>query len=56
MTKKYDPYEEVRSTKSKAAADDWRETSSRFWRYLRTRPMECWGFLIAGLFLGGMFF
>ncbi len=55
MTKEYDPYEDARRERAQAT-DDWRETSSRFWRYLRTRPMESWGFFIAGLLLGGMFF
>jgi len=56
MTSKYNPYEEVRKSKADSAADDWRETSSRFWRYLRTRPLESWGFFIAGLVFGGLFF
>ncbi len=56
MTKKYDPYEDVRDPRSQAAADDWREITSKFWRYLRTRPMECWGFFIAGLLIGGLLF
>ena len=53
---KYDPYDEVRSDKADKAADDWRETSSRFWRYLRTRSAETWGFFAAGLIIGGIFF
>ncbi len=53
---KYDPYEDVRRSKADEAATDWREISSRFWRYLRTRPAECWGFFVVGLIFGGMFF
>ncbi|VAV99070.1 hypothetical protein MNBD_ALPHA06-2205 [hydrothermal vent metagenome] len=56
MTKQYDPYEEVRKSKADAAADDWRETSAKFWRYLRTRPIENWGFFVGGLLFGGLFF
>lgn len=52
----YDPYEDTKTSNAHKAADDWRETSSRFWRYLRTRPAECWGFFIAGLIIGGVFF
>lgn len=56
MTKKYDPYEEVREERAQAAAEDWRETSSRFWRYLRTRNTEVWGFFIVGVLLGALLF
>lgn len=56
MTKQYDPYQDDRERRSQDAANDWRETSSRFWRYLRTRSLECWGFFIAGLLVGGFFF
>ncbi|MDQ7017654.1 MAG: hypothetical protein Q9M33_00705 [Robiginitomaculum sp.] len=52
---KYDPYDDGPS-KADQAAEDWRETSSRFWRYLRTRPAETWGFFVAGLIVGGVFF
>jgi hypothetical protein len=52
---KYDPYDDG-PNKADKAAEDWRETSSRFWRYLRTRPAETWGFFVAGLIIGGMFF
>ncbi len=52
----YDPDDEIRSSHADRAASEWRETSSRFWRYLRTRPAECWGFFIAGLIVGGIFF
>lgn len=56
MAKKYDPYEEVREDRAQAAAEDWRETSSRFWRYLRTRGAETWGFFIAGAVIGALLF
>lgn len=56
MNNEYDPYEGGQRDKAKAAADDWRETSSRFWRYLRTRSLECWGFFVAGLLLGVLLF
>lgn len=32
-----------------------RTTWDRIKRYLSTRSMECWGFFIAGLMIGGAF-
>ncbi len=55
MNKKYDPYEEIRRDADPEGAE-WRESLARFWRYLRTRRTESWGFFIAGLILGGLFF
>jgi len=34
---------------------DWRAKGARFVRYLKSRPMECWGFLAAGALIGKIF-
>ncbi len=42
---------ETRSDRASLESKFW-----RFARYLSTRRIECWGFFIAGLMIGGIFF
>lgn len=49
---RYDPYEEIDRERRAADNSEWRARLDAFWRWLKKRPAESWGFLVAGLLAG----